>query len=330
MVPATRHGSHNGPCLAVVGDRAPIVNVGSRQPGSGVVEISATTNRVLRQVALEAPNDVETGLGSTWVTDTRASSATVAQMPSGLTRRPTRVTLARATATSPDDLAVGEGAVWATVADVLYRLDPARPGAARRIGALGRRPPGRGRRRCGRAMDRRLHSTHARPARSGQPPHNGCHPPAELCRRVVVGEGAVWVPSIQGLGVQGLAQPGASGPRDSRRGRWERRGRRRRQRLGHGAGARRRGEDRSRLRARHVDRRWKRPTDVCVSQGAVWVANSGAGTVSRIDASTGKVVDTVRVPRRPNRIAGDERSVWVTFLGALKGRARRGAPSSTM
>ncbi len=58
------------------------------------------------------------------------------------------------------------------------------------------------------------------------------------------------------------------------------------------------------------------PTDVCVSQGAVWVANSGAGTVSRIDASAGKVVGTVRVPRRPNRIAGDERSVWVTFLGA--------------
>ena len=58
------------------------------------------------------------------------------------------------------------------------------------------------------------------------------------------------------------------------------------------------------------------PTDVCVSRGAVWVANSGARTVSRLEASTGKVVATVSVPRRPNRIAADERSVWVTFLGA--------------
>jgi streptogramin lyase len=292
-------------------------DAGSRQPGAGVVEISATTNRVLRQVALEAPNDVETGLGSTWVTDTRASSATVAEMPSGLTGRPTRVALARATATSPDDLAVGAGAVWATVADVLYRVEPARPGAVRRVGTLGTGgllngiAVGAGTlwivepaRRALVRLDPASLRTKAVIPLPGSP--DG----------VAVGEGAVWVPSIQGESVfkispnlervvRAIHLDGVgNGVADGAGSIW--------------ATAPRRDAV---ARIDPVSGRvtWiavgDAPTDVCVSRGAVWVANSGARTVSRLEASTGKVVATISVPRRPNRIAADGRSVWVTFLG---------------
>ena len=293
-------------------------DVGVGQRAAGVVEISATTNRVLRQVALEAPNDVETGLGSAWVTDTRASSATVTQMPSGPTRRPTRVALARATATSPDDLAVGEGAVWATVADVLYRVDPAPPGAARRIGALGRGgllagvAVGAGalwivdsaRRTLIRLDPASLRTTAVIPLPSS-------------ADGVAVGEGAVWVPSIQGDSlfkispnlervVRAIHLEGVgNGVADGAGSVWVTAPRR---------------DAVARIDPVSGRVAWiaagDAPTDVCVSRGAVWVANSGARTVSRLEASTGKVVATVSVPRRPNRIAADARSVWVTFLGA--------------
>ncbi|MBA3261983.1 MAG: hypothetical protein H0T69_05855 [Thermoleophilaceae bacterium] len=58
---------------------------------------------------------------------------------------------------------------------------------------------------------------------------------------------------------------------------------------------------------------------MCVGRGSVWVANSGSGTVSRIDPVRGRVVATIQVPRRPNRIATDGRSVWATFLGPPPG-----------
>jgi YVTN family beta-propeller protein len=293
-------------------------NVGGGQRDAGVVEISATTNRVLRQVALEAPNDVETGLGSTWVTDTQASNATVAQMPSGPTRRPARTALARATATSPDDLAVGEGAVWATVADVLYRIDPARPGAARRISALGRGgllagvAVGAGALWIVDSTRRTLIRLDPVSSRA-----TAVIPLPSSADGVAVGEGAVWVPSIQGESVFKISpnlervvraihvEGVGTGVADGAGSVW----------------VTAPGRD-AVARIDPVSGRvaWiaagNAPTDVCVSRGAVWVANSGARTVSRVDPSTGKVVATVGVPRRPNRIAADERSVWVTFLGA--------------
>ena len=46
--------------------------------------------------------------------------------------------------------------------------------------------------------------------------------------------------------------------------------------------------------------------------GAVWVANSGDGTVSRIDPSTNSVVATIRVGNSPLGIAVGAGYVWVT------------------
>jgi YVTN family beta-propeller protein len=307
-------------CLAWLSSAAGLLSsgVGSRQPGAGVVEISATTNRVLRQVELGAPNDVETGLGSTWVTDTRASSATVAQLPPGPTRGATRVELTRATATSPDNLAVGEGAVWTTVGDVLYRLDPARTGAARRIGTFARGgllsgvDVGAGALWIADATRRTLIRLDPASLRT-----KVVIPLPSAADGVAVGEGAIWVPSIQGNSVFKISpHPGRVVRAIHLEG------------VGNGVAV---GAGSVWVTAPRRDAvagidpvsgrvTWiavgKAPTDVCVSRGSVWVANSGRSTVSRIDPSTRKVVGTVRVPRRPNRIAADERSVWVTFLGA--------------
>jgi YVTN family beta-propeller protein len=53
------------------------------------------------------------------------------------------------------------------------------------------------------------------------------------------------------------------------------------------------------------------PVDVLVSQDAVWVANAGQGTVSRIDPATNTVTRTVRVGRNPIRLAAGFGSIWV-------------------
>jgi YVTN family beta-propeller protein len=47
----------------------------------------------------------------------------------------------------------------------------------------------------------------------------------------------------------------------------------------------------------------------------VWVANSGGGTVSEIDASTGTVVDTIPVGTDPVAVSSDGTHVWVANEG---------------
>ena len=49
--------------------------------------------------------------------------------------------------------------------------------------------------------------------------------------------------------------------------------------------------------------------------GDVWVANSGDGTVSRINAAAGRVVDTIRVGNIPVAIASGPSGVWVANQG---------------
>ena len=54
------------------------------------------------------------------------------------------------------------------------------------------------------------------------------------------------------------------------------------------------------------------PEGIAVGAGAVWVANTGDGTVSRIDPATKKVVKTIDVGNRPVGIAVAADLVWVT------------------
>jgi YVTN family beta-propeller protein len=53
------------------------------------------------------------------------------------------------------------------------------------------------------------------------------------------------------------------------------------------------------------------PVDVLVSQDAVWVANAGQGTVSRVDPATNTVTQTIQVGRNPVRLAAGFGSIWV-------------------
>jgi YVTN family beta-propeller protein len=53
------------------------------------------------------------------------------------------------------------------------------------------------------------------------------------------------------------------------------------------------------------------PVDVLVDQDAVWVANAGQGTVSRVDPATNTVTNTIQVGRNPVRLAAGFGSIWV-------------------
>jgi YVTN family beta-propeller protein len=54
------------------------------------------------------------------------------------------------------------------------------------------------------------------------------------------------------------------------------------------------------------------PIGIAFGEGAVWVANSAAGTVSRIDPETNEVVATIAVGNRPVGIAVGASNVWVS------------------
>ncbi|MBD0330530.1 MAG: hypothetical protein ICV64_10575 [Thermoleophilia bacterium] len=53
------------------------------------------------------------------------------------------------------------------------------------------------------------------------------------------------------------------------------------------------------------------PQAVAAGEGAVWVANTGDGTVSRIDPATGEVGATIGLGHRPGAVAVGEGFVWV-------------------
>jgi YVTN family beta-propeller protein len=58
------------------------------------------------------------------------------------------------------------------------------------------------------------------------------------------------------------------------------------------------------------------PRDVTSAGGFVWVANTDSGTVTRIDARTGRVAgDAIPVGEKPASIAAGAGSVWVSNSG---------------
>jgi YVTN family beta-propeller protein len=54
------------------------------------------------------------------------------------------------------------------------------------------------------------------------------------------------------------------------------------------------------------------PASIAVDGNAVWVANRGDGTVSRIDPGTGRVVRTIKVGKGVDGVAAGEGAVWVS------------------
>jgi YVTN family beta-propeller protein len=53
------------------------------------------------------------------------------------------------------------------------------------------------------------------------------------------------------------------------------------------------------------------PQSLAVGGGSLWVANHDAGTVTRIDPETGKVVADIPVPSEPHRVAYGAGAAWV-------------------
>jgi YVTN family beta-propeller protein len=60
------------------------------------------------------------------------------------------------------------------------------------------------------------------------------------------------------------------------------------------------------------------PGAVAVDGSSVWVANSGDGTVSRIDPASNRVIATVHVGGHPTRLTADAGAVWVTSPGRMQ------------
>ena len=56
----------------------------------------------------------------------------------------------------------------------------------------------------------------------------------------------------------------------------------------------------------------KRPRGVIETESAAWIANSGDGTVTRLDRKTGEVLGTTKVGRNPRQLAFGNGFVWVT------------------
>ena len=54
------------------------------------------------------------------------------------------------------------------------------------------------------------------------------------------------------------------------------------------------------------------PTAVAVGEDAVWVANTGDGTLSRIDPETNEVERTVEVGNAPSGLALADGLLWVS------------------
>jgi YVTN family beta-propeller protein len=54
------------------------------------------------------------------------------------------------------------------------------------------------------------------------------------------------------------------------------------------------------------------PVALAVGPDAIWVANSGDGTVSRIDPGTNSVTGTIRIGHRPLGVAVGDGLVWAS------------------
>ena len=69
------------------------------------------------------------------------------------------------------------------------------------------------------------------------------------------------------------------------------------------------------------------PSGIAVGAGAVWVANSLSGTVSRIDPRTNRVTKTIELGGAPHSLAFAGGRLWVSVQEAPPSPAPAGGPS---
>jgi YVTN family beta-propeller protein len=58
------------------------------------------------------------------------------------------------------------------------------------------------------------------------------------------------------------------------------------------------------------------PSALASAAGSIWVSSTAAGTVSRIDASTSKVIATIETGNVPAGIAAEGGLLWVAVQSA--------------
>ena len=285
------------------------------QPRGRIMEISAETNALRRTTQLPPPNAIEAGLGAVWVTRTVGARAGLARLG---TESAGSIELGAPEAMIRDDLAVGEGAVWVVLGDGLYRVDPSLTRPPRRVLATGRGDV-LGGVAAGAGAVWVINVTRGTLSRldAGSGSVTRVVPVGASPNGVGVNGASVWVTSasspqvlkISATGERVLDTVPLRAPASA---------------IAVGPGTvwvavdTRDAVAKIDVRSSRVE--WipvgSRPTGLSVTDDAVWVANSGSNTVSRIDPGTNELAATIRVPERPYGIAADSQGVWVTSLGA--------------
>jgi YVTN family beta-propeller protein len=228
-----------------------------------------------------------------------------------------RLDLGPVLAVSPHDLAVGDGAVWALLGDTVYRIDPTS------LRVVSRLHPASGALLNGVAVAWGAvwvaASSRGMVARIPTTPLGGKPRLIRVGRDasgVTVGGGAVWVSNGLDRTVSKLDP--ATGRRLAT---FPTRGMPGGMVIGAGAlwipdGTRAVAALDPRTGRASLIEVGDRPSNVAVGHGSVWVVNSKAGTVSRVDPARRRVDATVPVGPRPYAIAADDSgSVWVAALG---------------
>ena len=242
---------------------------------NSISRVDPRTRRVVRTIPTDASaGGIAFGGGSLWVANSDA--ATISRIDPQY-NRPVQTIPVRAQFPfpAPIALAAGAGAVWiVNSSGAVSRLDPARGTVTATI-IVGEEP-----------------------------------------RAIAIGAGAVWVAN-HGDGTVTRIDPIDPTHAATMRSRWRRayRDRSRRQ-----ARSGSRTSSRTPLCASTLRRTLskekisvgRRPVGIAVGSNAVWVANAGDGTVSRIDPQTNEVVKTIPVGSSPSGVAAAAGFIWVT------------------
>ena len=240
---------------------------------------------------------------------------------------------------TPTGLAATPGAVWVVGSNP---TEPVGDRQADRPAVQHRRPTG--------DADRQRRARRARLGwrRSGAPSGSrrprACSPDSTRARdasvqaidpnagptAVAVGAGAVWVADSDAEH-RHARRPHRAADADPGRSRPERDRGRRGRRLGGGLARRRRRPHRPEHAGRDDDDPGRAgPAGIAVGAGSVWVANSGDGTVTRIDPDGARSRETIQVGGSPQSVVVAGGRVWVTVDQQTIATTSRRAPGGTV
>lgn len=284
--------------------------------GAGLVRVLPGSNRVLAGPSLPEVNGLAAALGSVWVTGGSAGRNHLLYAVNPLTSRiDAIIALPSRQVINPGDLAAGPGALWVAVGASLYRVVPGVSGRAvthpfatlphrdligdvvTTAGAVWVDDTATGTLYRYAAATGRLDATLTVGRTAGV---------------MTAGDGGVWVAdpdarTVTRISVHGRVDAVLTLPvapthlAASGHTLWATGGTNSVLTIGPGR----------RVRSVPVG---GQPTGLAVAGGSVWVASTGAGTLSRIGPG-GVVAVTVRVGERPYAVAAGPQGVWVAVLG---------------